>query len=222
MKKLLLFLVMIAQGVYAQTFFYYSSTPDSQVGLGKTEFVTNGPAFDFSGISWSYDEDHTVFGIGIGFTRRSTEERHVANFSIPYPTGDISEAIFSFSGKSMDTMFGDTPAMGFTRYKYDSTGVGYEYRIDPVVSSSVFVIHSLVFGDGGITGGVVMSAAIDFVQVHGNSLEGFTRDYGIIRYNSDFPVYEFPVAAIPEPSTYAALFGIGLFGFAVFKRVSLK
>ncbi|MFA6158926.1 MAG: PEP-CTERM sorting domain-containing protein [Candidatus Paceibacterota bacterium] len=225
MKKLvsviLFFVIQIA--LEGQSFFYYSSTPDSSVGQGQTVFVTNGPEYDFSSIGWSYDiPGHTVFDLILGFTNNSTDERYVAQFHIPYPITDISESVFSFSNKDADTLFEETPAMRFMRYKYNSSGPGFEYMIKPPVSSATFTIHSIVFGEGGLDEGGVLSAAVDFVQVYGSSLDGFTRDYGVIRYNSDYPVNELPVAAVPEPSAYALFLGISILGFVGFKRVRAK
>lgn len=144
--------------------------------------------------------------------------------------GDFGKAVSSVQGGGGGTIDTNMPS-GMGGYQLTQVGTDVALRIDYNSTTMVFSTYFNngsgfqplasygVNGSGGNyqpTGWNLGSAAPFMVQIMGVGQAGASGGFSI----SEGTVYadNFSVSAIPEPSTYAAMFGVLAVGFAAWRR----
>jgi hypothetical protein len=181
--------IAAAQQLYAANVFYYKSSPTAWVGAGKTETLTPGTGYLFSGFKY---ESQGAYTNAMGFTVRTDDFSELWNLyfvgpNLTPPNVDL------YTGAKRWPFQGNSPGLSFFgNGRGDNTLTG-EFR---VLESSY-------------SGGTVQKFAVDFMQYDEGNLNRW--NWGSFRFNSDIPI-----TPIPEPMSLlllslALLGGLGYF-----------
>ena len=179
---ILIFVCVLTQANAQTNAFYFTSSPQSFIGQGKTLLATTTNGYAFSGYSSSVYMDSVTFNIGSSGNPPTLWILSFSTATPPFTVGSYSNAV-------------RFPDGGGTAPGLDFSGDG---RGDNTLTGS-FDILELSFS----TNHTLISFAADFIQYdNGNPNEW---NEGSIRYNSTIPIPEPSALAIISLCSFCCL-----------------
>jgi hypothetical protein len=198
----LFFVIISAALAQAETAFYFTSTPQSWVGHGETAVVSPSDGWTFA-VGPNYSAP-LANGLSIYMNKRTNGyEWWTLDFRAPNGGAIEIGKTYQATRFPFETFY--SPGLGGLDFSGNGRG-------------NNTLTGWFKFSDMQISGTTLTSVAVDFYQAD----EGFSTwsNYGSFRYNSSIApmASALAVGSVPEPSTYALLFGVGALGLAAFKR----
>ncbi|MCX6715827.1 MAG: PEP-CTERM sorting domain-containing protein [Candidatus Taylorbacteria bacterium] len=193
----LVFAVFTAVTASAQfTGLFYTSSPQSYVGQGKTETIVSGQdGWTFSAY-YSYPESNPKDVWFILSKRADNVLVDIITLGFGPELGSDFVIGKTYQATRWPFQSGTNAGMDFSAYSRGNNQLKGSFKLLDLVTG---------------TGGNVISAAFDFYQLDDNmipSVQATMWSYGSLRFNSDIPLN---FAAVPEPSTNVLLtIGLGL------------
>ena len=197
----IMFVVSVAVGNAQGPLFFYDSSPTSYIGHGQSESFNRS---DWIVNAWSAtvstpDRPPSQTAVIQFFSRFGPSQYFEFNFQTP------SNQTFQIGATYQAARYLSLPPFTSAGMSFGGNG---RASSDP---RGWFTVYDFVTGADGI----ILSAAFDFYQLDSSGTDQW--NFGSIRYNSSVPINYSP-STIPEPSTYAAVFGFAVLGIAFWCR----
>ncbi len=161
---------------------------------------------DVTGFQWKAEVTSRVYS---NYASNPWVQAGGGGYSFEYTVSNVDDAAFPQSDLEILTVAFPESIGGLDIGYRLPDGVGYMSAYMPITGKGL----TWVWAFGGLSKG--QSSAI--LVVH-TPYDGYARSNALVIGTGSGQIFEAWVPAVPEPSTYASLFALGLAGFAAYRR----